>query len=335
MMLKTLMCCTLALATTGPAANPPAPLATRQSPAASRPPNTHGRIPILEYHIIGDHESRWTVDRDHFRRSLQMLYDRGYRPVSVSQLLDHKLDLPAGLSPVVFTFDDASPSQFRYIEHDGTLEIDSTSAIGIWLAFHAAHPDWSNHAVFCMLPAAAAGHAFFGERGIEGQRSAWRFKKVQFLNQQGFELCGHTLWHANLAKYSDAVVQEQIARGELAIDSAVPGYHVRTFALPLGIWPKNRALAHAVGSTPCSRSPAAPLRARRIRRSTRNTCRVSRSIRKRWSTPWTRWTRKTPGTCPAAHDPEDRDGTRPAAHRQARPFVIRGAVGPVRSFYLE
>ena len=51
------------------------------------------------------------------------------------------------------------------------------------------------------------------------------------------------LWHANLSKYSDAVVQEQIARGQLAIDSAVPGYHVRTFALPLGEWPKNRALA--------------------------------------------------------------------------------------------
>jgi len=53
----------------------------------------------------------------------------------------------------------------------------------------------------------------------------------------------HTLWHANLAKYSDAIVQEQIARGVLAIDSAVPGYKVRTFALPLGVWPKNRALA--------------------------------------------------------------------------------------------
>jgi hypothetical protein len=39
------------------------------------------------------------------------------------------------------------------------------------------------------------------------------------------------------------VVQEQIARGVLAIDSAVPGYKVRTFALPLGVWPKNRALA--------------------------------------------------------------------------------------------
>jgi hypothetical protein len=38
-------------------------------------------------------------------------------------------------------------------------------------------------------------------------------------------------------------VQEQIARGQLAIDSVVPGSKVRTFALPQGLWPKNRELA--------------------------------------------------------------------------------------------
>ncbi|MHB1862479.1 MAG: polysaccharide deacetylase family protein [Gemmatimonadaceae bacterium] len=202
-----------------------------------------GRVPILEYHLVADSDSRWGRSWRHFAQDLELLYERGYRPVTVSQLVHRQLDIPAGTSPVVFTFDDASPSQFRYIERNGQLEIDSTSAVGIWLAFHAKHPDWGNRATFCMLPAAAAGHAFFGEKGIQGQKSAWRFKKVQFLAQQGFELCDHTLWHANLAKYSDAVVQEQIARGALAIDSAVPGYRVRTFALPLGVWPKNRALA--------------------------------------------------------------------------------------------
>lgn len=214
-------------------------------PSDGRAPNLHGRIPILEYHVIGDHEAHWTIEPDHFRHTLEMLYERGYRPVSMAQLLERKFDLAAGLSPVVFTFDDASPSQFRYIERDGTLEIDSNSALGIWLDFHAKHPDWENHAVFCMLPAASAGHAFFGDHGIEGQQTAWRFKKVQFLARQGFELCDHTLWHANLGKYSDAVVQEQIARGAMAIDSAVPGYRLHIFALPLGIWPKNRELARA------------------------------------------------------------------------------------------
>jgi hypothetical protein len=210
-----------------------------------RTPNEMGRIPILEYHLLGDSDSRWHVDRNHFRRDLERLYASGYRPVTVSELIDRKIDLPAGISPVVFTFDDAGPSQFSYIDLNGTLQIDPNSAVGIWLAFHKEHPDWRNKATFCVLPAGAAGHAFFGEKGIEGQKSEWRFRKMRYLVEQGFELCGHTLWHANLGKYSDAVVQEQIARGTLAIDSAVPGYRVRTFALPLGVWPRNRALAVA------------------------------------------------------------------------------------------
>jgi hypothetical protein len=209
----------------------------------SRAPNQNGRIPILEYHLIADKDTRWGRSADHFRHDLKMLYDRGYRPITVSQLIDKQFDIPAGTSPVVFTFDDASPGQFSYIEKDGQLEIDPNSGVGIWLEFNKEHPDWGKRATFCMLPAASAGHAFFGEKGIAGQKSKWRLQKVRFLAEQGFELCNHTLWHANLAKYSDAVVQEQIARGVMAIDSAVPGYRVRTFALPLGIWPKNRVLA--------------------------------------------------------------------------------------------
>jgi hypothetical protein len=210
---------------------------------SKRVPNELGHIPVLEYHLIVDKDATYSRDRDHFKRDLEFVYNKGYRPVTISQILDRKINLPRGLSPVVFVFDDASPSQFRYIEKNGQLEIDPTSGVGIWLAFRKTHPDWANAAVFCMLPGAAAGHNFFGNRGIEGQKDEWRFKKVQFLHDQGFELCNHTLWHAQLNKYSDAVVQEQIARGQLAIDSAVPGFKVRTFALPLGVWPKNRALA--------------------------------------------------------------------------------------------
>ena len=55
--------------------------------SAPRPANTNGRIPILEYHLIGDTEGRWEVEREHFRRNLQLLYDRGYRPVSISELV--------------------------------------------------------------------------------------------------------------------------------------------------------------------------------------------------------------------------------------------------------
>lgn len=211
---------------------------------AIRLPNELGRIPILEYHLVGETEGRWQRQRHRFRRDLEVLYERGYRPVSVSDLVDGRLDLPRGFSPVVFTFDDASPSQFRYVERtDGTLELDSTSALAIWLDFARTHPDWRNRATFCLLSGAEAGRSFFGNKGIEGQKTEWRFRKLRFLVEQGFELCNHTLWHANLGKYPDDFVQEQIARGVMAIDSAVPGYRVRTLALPLGVWPANRELA--------------------------------------------------------------------------------------------
>ena len=210
----------------------------------ARAPNELGSIPILEYHLIGPTPGQWQVTPEAFRSHLELLHERGYRPVNLSDVVDRKIDLAKGHSPVVFTFDDASPSQFRYIEQDdGTLVIDPTSAVGIWLDFQRTHPDWPSRAVFCTLSGAEAGRSLFGNKGIEGQKSEWRFRKVQWLHEQGFELCNHTLWHAQLSKYDDAFVQEQIARGQLAIDSAVPGLRVRSFALPLGLWPKNRALA--------------------------------------------------------------------------------------------
>jgi hypothetical protein len=216
----------------------------RDSPpsAQSFTPNELGRIPVFEYHLIVDKNGVYERTQEGLKRDLEVMHARGYRPISISEMVDRKIDLPAGQSPVVLVFDDASPSQFRYIEKNGQLEIDPTSAVGILTAFNKQHSDWRNRAVFCMLPAAQAGRSFFGDKGIEGQKTEWRFRKVKFLADQGFELCNHTLYHARLDK-AGAKVEEFIARGDMAIDSAVPGYKVRTFALPLGMWPQNRELA--------------------------------------------------------------------------------------------
>jgi hypothetical protein len=208
--------------------------------------NHLGRIPILEYHVIGGTKNAlYTRTPESFRKDLENVYARGYRPITVSQMLDKDFhEVPPGMSPVIFVFDDASAEQFSYIDNNGQLTIDSTSGVGIWLDFAKTHPGWTNRATFCMLNGGAAGHNFFGDGPkYRGQHREWRLQKVKWLADNGFELCGHTLWHAMLNKYSDAVVQEQIVRNLMGIDSAVAGYHVRTFALPYGIWPKNRELA--------------------------------------------------------------------------------------------
>lgn len=223
-----------------PVAALPIHQASTESP--ERQPNELGRIPVLEYHLFGETEGRWQRTPARFREDLELLYARGYRPITIRQLMERRIDLPAGLSPVVITFDDASPGQFRYVQDGDSLVVDPESALGIWLDMNRRYPDWENRGVFCMLSGAEAGRSFFGDKGIEGQESAWRLRKVKQLADLGFELCNHTLWHASLSKMSPAQVQEQIALLQLAIDSAVPGYQARTFALPLGEWPADRGL---------------------------------------------------------------------------------------------
>ena len=227
-------------------ATAPAPAPAPAATAASAAANLQGRIPVLEYHVIGgDRNTLYTRTAESYRADLEEAYKRGYRPITIAQMLDKDFkDVPAGMSPAVFVFDDASDSQFRYLEKDGKLEIDPTSAVGIWLDFAKTHPGWKNRAVFCMLNGGAAGHNFFGDTPkYGGQKKEWRHQKVKWLADQGFELCDHTLWHMKLSQYPDAAVQEQIARNAMGIDSAVPGYKLRTMALPYGLWPKNRQLA--------------------------------------------------------------------------------------------
>src|SRR6185503_16039317 len=66
----------------------------------NRVPNEMGRIMVLEYHLITDHNSAYARERGQFRKDLELLYNRGYRPVNMSDVLDKKLNLPRGISPV-------------------------------------------------------------------------------------------------------------------------------------------------------------------------------------------------------------------------------------------
>ena len=236
-----------ALAATGATVGATPTAAGASDTGKKLPQNHNGRIPVLEYHVIGGEKNGlYSRTVASFKADLEDVYKRGYRPITIAQMLDKNFgDVPDGMSPVVFVFDDASPEQFSYVEGtDGKLTIDPNSGIGIWLDFAKTHPGWKNRGTFCLLNGASVGHNFFGDSPkYNGQKKEWRFQKVKWLADQGFELCDHTVWHAMLNKFSDAVVQEQIARNVMAIDSAVPGYKVRTMALPYGIWPKNRQLA--------------------------------------------------------------------------------------------
>lgn len=196
------------------------------------PPNELGRVMILEYHRIDEPEARWTRTPENFRRDLQRLWERGYRTVLLGDLLDRKVALPAGTTPVVLTFDDSSPGQFRYVEKGGLWVIDPDCAVGILEAVEREHPEFGHAATFYVLPGADPPNRLFNQPDLAT-------RKLQYLARRGYEIGNHTLWHATLSKYPQDVVRKQIATAQEWIQRHVPGYRPRTLALPMGEYPKN------------------------------------------------------------------------------------------------
>ena len=187
---------------------------------------------ILEYHKVDQPEECWTRTPANFRGDLERLWERGYRLVALNDFLDGRIGIPRGTTPVVLTFDDSSPGQFRLIERNGEWVTDPDCAIGILEAFERQHPEFGRAATFYVLPGADPPNRLFNQKELVT-------RKLQYLAGHGYEIGNHTLWHANLAKYPERVVREQVATAQEWIQRHVPGYRIRTLALPMGAYPRD------------------------------------------------------------------------------------------------
>ena len=191
--------------------------------------NELGEVPVLMYHrILPDGGSEYDLAAEEFRSELQYLYDNDYRPITTAQLVDGDLDVPAGTTPVVLTFDDSTREQFGYTD-DG--EIDPDSAVGILLDFAEEHDDFEATGSFYVL-----GSLF----GVSEERG---HEMLAHLDELGFEIGNHTLTHERLDRLDAEGVQRELAQGVDNIREAVPDAEVRTMSLPLGLWPDDRSLA--------------------------------------------------------------------------------------------
>lgn len=230
-----------ALATPGPTAAPAvvptaAPAPTPAARFADIRPNELGKIMVLQYHQIGDEELRWTRTRANFRKDLEYLHANGYHLVGLHDLLDNRVNVPAGKTPVVLTFDDSNRSQFQATAGpDGQLKVDPNSALGILESFVGQHRDFGSAAVFCVLPGADPPNDLYGQPEL-------RKRKLQYLARQGHEICNHTLWHAILSEIDGKEIIRQLALTQKAIQEAVPDYRVRVFNPPGGVYPEDLGL---------------------------------------------------------------------------------------------
>lgn len=192
-------------------------------------PNEMGRVMVLMYHNIGSEEATWTRTPENFKKDLNTLYEKGYRPISLKDYASGNITTQAGYTPVVITVDDTNKNNFFYTE-DG--EIAPDSFVGIFMDFHKAHPDFPLEATFF-----ADGPTVFDEPELEKQ-------KVDTVIEAGMDISNHTLAHASLRKLDSLGIQEAIGQQAADLEKliGIKDYKVNTLALPYGERPSDDVL---------------------------------------------------------------------------------------------
>jgi peptidoglycan/xylan/chitin deacetylase (PgdA/CDA1 family) len=238
---------TAATSTDAASSTAPAPAHVGLSPEelAEVRPNEVGHVLVLEYHLIEPGaNSEYSRTPESFRADLSWLIEHDFFPIRFRDLTSGRIDVPAGKSPVVLTFDDSSIGQFRILD-DGT--IDPESAMGIMLDIADQHPDFPAVATFFPLL-----DVDVDSRILWGQPE-WVDDKLRTIIESGGEIGSHTVSHERLDKVDADRVRWQLATSSALLRDLVTAatgepYEIVSLSLPLGMYPSDETLIRSGSS---------------------------------------------------------------------------------------
>jgi hypothetical protein len=229
-------------------AEPPVSRADATTNAILLGANELGQVPILMYHKIGND----VVPPARLRDDIARLKAAGFYPTTIRELADGSMDIPAGKSPVVLTFDDSSPTHYKILA-GGSIDPDCAVAI---IREAAAAGDWAPKASFFpLLYLDTAANILFGQ-------PEYAQKKLQDLVSWGFEIGSHTVDHLNLATSSPGHITQELAESQARLEELIGGgYQIYTLNPPYGEFPDDLSLLASGESAGVSYEYKACLRA--------------------------------------------------------------------------
>lgn len=189
-----------------------------------------GHIMVVMYHGIIDNPPYHRTEED-FRKDLQYMYDNGYRLISVRDYLDNNIDIEAGKTPIVLTFDDSLSTTYSLIEEDGKLVPKEGTAVAILEDFASKNPDFGKTATFYTH----VGSQIFDGAGTVEERLNW-------LIDNGYELGNHSATHADLSVLDEKGLSEEIGKVDELIKDIIPNYTVDSITFPFGKRPQEHLM---------------------------------------------------------------------------------------------
>lgn len=198
-------------------------------------PNETGAVMVIMYHRFLASEPDGDLNRrpDTFRHDLDTFYKEGYYPVNALDFVQNKMDVPAGKTPIVLTFDDSLPSQFTVTPNKaGEPKIDPNCAVGILETFHNTHPDWPMKGTFFVLPHEGRNGFPFGQPDSMAD-------KLNYLITKGYEVGNHTSTHTAMRGMDATKVQWELGTSVHDFHAIDPKVTMQVMAIPYGTPPRN------------------------------------------------------------------------------------------------
>lgn len=217
------------------------------------PADTNLQVPVINYHrfLPDRYETSTGMKRrlSDFRADLQKLYDAGYTLISIDDLVDGNIHVPAGRRPLVLTIDDAFFADQLWLDETGVPS--DQCGIGVLYRFYQEHPNFG----FQVAMFANFGDKYYGNVYRNGWwyvGDGWQEALAQAIVwgiEHGVIPYNHLYIHPRLdmteyqtiqsEEYSnDAALRDLLARaGRADLIDQVNNY----IALPYGLWPADQA----------------------------------------------------------------------------------------------
>ena len=196
--------------------------------------NELGNVPIMMYHgIVDTVDNQYiggNVDKDGYQRTkeaftkdLEFYYASGYRMIRLEDYVNGIINVEAGLSPIILTFDDGLSNNLKVtgLDDNGNIIIDPNCAIGILESFKQKYPDYNVTATF------------FVNGGLF-QQSEYNEKILNWLVDNGYDIGNHTYDHVDFTKIDSSKSSEEVGKLYNLLDKYIPNKYINIIALPFG-----------------------------------------------------------------------------------------------------
>jgi len=190
----------------------------------------NGQVLVVMYHGIKDLHP-YHIKPEEFKKDLQYMYDNKYMPIKMSDYISGNIDIAAGYTPIVLTFDDGLSTTCSLERVGDELVASENCAVAIMEEFYEKHEDFARNAIFYINTDLSI---FASEKNISID------EKLSWLTDRGYEIGTHTATHKNLSKLNESQLNYEIGSSVEYIHSILgENYDVSSIAYPFGSTPKS------------------------------------------------------------------------------------------------